>query len=55
MLISPALAHGLVHAETAGGGIALLIILATIVGVFLVYRSRKKWRKRKLQHDDGGE
>ncbi len=55
MLISPALAHGLVHAETAGGGTALLIILAIIVGMLLVFRSRKKWRKRKLQRDGGGE
>ena len=55
MLISPALAHGLVHAETAGGGIALLIIMAGVIAFFLVYRSWKKRRKRVLQHDDGVE
>jgi len=55
MLISPASAHGLVHAETAGGGTALLIILATVVGMFLIYRNFKKRRNRKLQRDDGGE
>ena len=56
MLISPALAHGSsARVETAGGGTALLIILAGLIACFLVYRGRKKWRKRKLQHDDGGE
>ena len=55
MLISPAWGHGLVHAETAGGGTALLIILAGVIAFFLVCRGRKKWLKRKLQHDDGAE
>ena len=57
MLISPAWAHGsLARADDAhGGGTALLIILAGVIAVYLVYRSRKKSRKRKLQHNDGGE
>ena len=56
MLISPAWAHGsVVPAETLGGGTALLIILATVAAFLLVYRGRKKWRKRKLGRDGGGE
>ncbi len=55
MLISPALAHGLVHADTSGGGIALLIILAVIIVLFLGYLGRNKWRRRKLEPDGGEE
>ena len=55
MLISTAWGHGLVHAETAGGGTALLIILAGVTAFFIVYRSRKKWRARKLRRDSGTE
>ncbi len=55
MLISPAWAHGLVHAETSGGGTALLIILAGIISLYFGYRARNKWRKRELQRDGGAE
>ena len=54
MLISPAWAHGLARAETSGGGIALLIILTAVIVVFLGYRGRKKWRRRKLMRDGCG-
>ena len=43
------------RAETSGGGIALLIILTVVIAVFLGYRGQKKWRRRKLRRDSGGE
>ena len=56
MLISPALAaHFAPASESAGGGIALAIILFGVITFFVVYRSFKKRRHRKLQRDDGGE
>jgi hypothetical protein len=56
MLISQAsAAHFVPASESAGGGIALAIILGSIITLFLVYRSYKKRRQRKLQRDDGGE
>lgn len=55
MLISPAAAHGGTETGSAGGGIALLIILAVIIGLFLAYMGHKKWRGRNLRRDDGGE
>ncbi len=56
MLISQAWAHGsAVPAPTAGGGTALLIILTAFIGLYLVYRARKKWRRRKLERAGGAE
>jgi hypothetical protein len=56
MLISPALAaHFTPPSESAGGGVALAIIIAGVIALFLVYRGHKKWRKRKLEGDGGGE
>ena len=56
-MISPAWAHGLARADTAGGGIALLIILTAVIVLFLGYLGQKKWRRRKLipRSDGGGE
>ena len=55
MLISPAMGHTFVHVETAGGGTALLIILAGVTTFILVYRGWKKRQKRNLQPEDGAE
>ena len=55
MLISPAWGHGLVHTDTSGGGIALLIILAVVIVLFLGYLGRNKWRRRKLEREAGEE
>ncbi len=52
MIISPAWGHGLVHAETAGGGTALLIILAGVIAVYFIYRARKRSRRSEPQHND---
>jgi len=52
MLISPALAaHGVVDTGSSGGGTALLVILAVIVGVALIYIAQKKWRRRLQARD----
>ncbi len=55
MLISPAWGHGLARADTAGGGTALLIILAAVGVFFLGYSAQKKWRRRRLDRDGGVE
>lgn len=56
MLISPAsAAHFMPPSESGAGGIALAIILAGVIVFFVVYRSFKKRRNRKLQRNDGGE
>ncbi len=56
MLISPAMAaHFMPPSESRGGGIALLIILAVIIVLFLGYLGRNKWRRRKLEPDGGEE
>ncbi len=55
MLISPAWAHGSAVGDTSAGGIALLIILAVVIVLFLGYLGQKKWRRRKLRRDGGGE
>ncbi len=56
MLISQAsAAHFTPPSESAGGGIALAIILGSVITFFLVYRGYKKRRQRKLQRDGGGE
>jgi hypothetical protein len=52
MLISPAWGHGLARAEHAGGGTALLIILAGVIGFYFIYRARKRSRRSEPQHDD---
>ncbi len=54
-MISPAWAHGSVVGDTSGGGIALLIILTVVIVLFLGYLGQKKWRRRQLRHDGGGE
>ncbi len=55
MFVSPAWAHGMVRDEAAGGGIALLIILTVVIVAFLGYSGQKKWRRRRLERDNGGE
>ncbi len=57
MLNSHVRAHGLARADTAGGGIALLIIPTVVIVLFLGYLGQKKWRRRKLipRSDGGGE
>ena len=56
MLISPAwAAHFTPRSESRGGGIALLIILAVVIVLFIGYLGQKKWRRRKLiPRRDGG-
>ncbi len=56
MLISPAwAAHFTPPSESRGGGIALLIILAVVIVLFIGYLGQKKWRRRKLiPRRDGG-
>lgn len=55
-MISQALAaHFAPPTGSAGGGFALLIIIGGAIAFYLVYRSQKKWRKRKLRHDGGDE
>jgi hypothetical protein len=55
MLVSPAWAHGMVRDDAAGGGTALLIILTVVIVAFLGYSGQKKWRKRRLERNDGHE
>jgi len=52
MLISQAsAAHFMPPSESAGGGIALAIILGGLIALYLVYRGRKKWRANKAQRE----
>ncbi len=61
-MISPVLAaHFVPPSESAGGGIALAIILGAVIAFFLVYRILKRRRRPEIegeegiQGDDGGE
>ena len=40
---------------SSGGGIALLIILGSGILLYLFYSARKKWHRRKLERDNGGQ
>ncbi|MGF1609701.1 MAG: hypothetical protein ACFCUQ_09920 [Kiloniellales bacterium] len=52
MLISPALAaHGVADTGSSGGAIALLIILAVVIGLFFAYMALRKWRERAQERD----
>jgi membrane protein implicated in regulation of membrane protease activity len=56
MLISPAVAaHFTPASEGGGGAIALSIILAVGIALFLVYLGQKRWRRRKPRRDGNGE
>jgi len=56
MLISHALAgHGVTDTGSAGGGNALLIILAVAVVLGFLYVGQKKWRRRKRGPDRSGK
>lgn len=52
MLISSAwAAHGVVGTGSSAGGNALLIILGVGIALGLLYKARKKWRRRGLKRD----
>lgn len=57
MLISTAVAHdsGTAGTGSSGGGIALLIILATFILLYLCYSFGKKLRRRKLENGGTGK
>ncbi len=56
MLISSArAAHFAPASESSGGAIALSIILAVGIAIFLANMAYKKWRARKPSGDDGDE
>jgi hypothetical protein len=56
MLISPAsAAHFVPPSESSGGAVALSIILAAAIVLFLVYMGQKKWRSRVPRRDGDDE
>jgi len=55
MLVSRALAHGVVDTGREGGANALLIILGVGILIFLLYMARNKWRRRNASPDDNDE
>ena len=54
MLVWPALGHG-TSGGTSAGGIVPLIVIAVVMGFFLVREGQKKWRGHEQGHDGSGQ
>ena len=55
MLIWPALAHATSGGGTSAGRFVPLIVIAVVVGFFLIRKGQKKWRGHEQGHDGSGE